>query len=205
MHRPSIPASPLPSTEQGKKILIWGGSSAMGSLSISYAKAAGYTVVSTCSPHNFEFVKSLGADHVFDHSDAATVDRIRSLFPIHYWFDTISLPPSLTTILKILAPEGGEVTKAHILLLLPPTMPGMPQLPEGVTAQMHMWSTHAPENADWSRWLLARGGFLEEAIKKGVIRGVPPERIGGLESVGQGIERVHKGVSGKKLVVEPWL
>jgi len=204
MHRPSIPAAPLPPTEQDKKILIWGGSSAMGSLSISYAKAAGYTVVTTCSPHNFELVKSLGADHVFDHSDAATVDSIRGLFPIDYWFDTISLPQSLTTILKILAPEGGEVTKADILLLLPPSMPGMPQVPEGITVKMHRWSTHAPENAEWARWLLARGGFLEEGIKSGVIKGVPAEQIGGLEKVADGIERVFKGVSGRKLVVDPW-
>jgi NADPH:quinone reductase-like Zn-dependent oxidoreductase len=204
MHRPSIPASPLPSTEQGKKILIWGGSSAMGSLSISYAKAAGYTVITTCSPHNFDLVKSLGADHVFDHSDFAVVDNIRDLFPIDYWFDTISLPQSLSTILKILAPEGREVTKADILMLLPPTMPGMPQLPEGVTGRMHRFSTRSPENAEWNKWLLPRGGFLEQGIKSGVVKGVPPERIGGLENVAEGMERVFKGVSGRKLVVEPW-
>ncbi|KAF2681811.1 GroES-like protein [Lentithecium fluviatile CBS 122367] len=204
MHYPYVPALPLPPAEQGKKILIWGGSSAMGSLSISYAKAAGYTVISTCSPHNFELLKSLGADHIFDHSDPATVDSIRNLFPINYWFDTISLPPTLTTIFKILAPSEGEVTKADILLLLPPTMPGMPQLPDGVTVRMHRFSTHAPENVDWNKWFLGRGGFIEKGIKSGVIRGVPPERIGGLEKVAEGIERVAKGVSGQKLVVEPW-
>jgi D-arabinose 1-dehydrogenase-like Zn-dependent alcohol dehydrogenase len=51
-------------------------------------------------------LKSLGADHIFDHSDPATVDTIRNLFPIDYWLDTISLRPTVSTILKILAPEG---------------------------------------------------------------------------------------------------
>jgi NADPH:quinone reductase-like Zn-dependent oxidoreductase len=204
MHRPSISAPSLPSGEQGKKILIWGGSSAMGSLSISYAKQAGYTVVSTSSPHNFELLKSLGADHIFDHSDSETVEKIRNLFPIDYWFDTISLPSTLTTILKILAPEGKPVTKANILLLLPLGMPGMPSLPDGVTAQMHRFSTHAPENADFSKWLLARDGFLERGIKKGVIKGVPAEVLGGLDKVSDGIDMLSKGVSAKKIVFEPW-
>lgn len=204
MHRPTIPASPLPANEQGKKILIWGGSSAMGALSISYAKQAGYTVVSTCSPQNFNLVKSVGADYVFDHSSAGVVEDIRSLFPIHYWFDTIGLPSTMSTIVKILAPEGKPVTKANILTLLPPAMPGMPQLPEGITAQMHRFSTHAPENAEWQKWLLDRGGFLEQGIKSGVIKGVPPELIGGLEKVANGIEAVFNGVSGKKVVFDPW-
>ncbi|KAF1958098.1 GroES-like protein [Byssothecium circinans] len=204
MQRPSIPAAPLPPSEQGKKILIWGGSSAMGSLSITYAKQAGYTVISTSSPHNFELLKSLGADHIFDHGDPAMVANIRDLFPIDYWFDTISLPSSLTTILKILAPQGQPVTKAHILLLLPLGMPGMPSLPEGVTASMHRFSTSAPENADWAEWLLARGGFLEKGIKEGVIKGVPPEVLGGLDKVGDGIEMLSKGISAKKVVFDPW-
>lgn len=176
----------------------------MGSLSISYAKQAGYTVISTSSPHNFELLRSLGADHIFDHSAASTVEGIRDLFPVHYWFDTISLPSSMTSILKILAPEGGEVTNANILMLLPPTVPGMPKLPEGVTAQMHRFSTHAPENKEWAKWLLASGGFLEQGVKGGLIKGVPALVVGGLDKVGEGVGLVFKGVSGKKVVIEPW-
>ncbi|KAF2264405.1 GroES-like protein [Lojkania enalia] len=204
MHWPSIPATPLPASEQGKKILIWGGSSAMGALAISYAKQAGYTVISTSSPHNFELLKSLGADHIFYHSDPATVGQIRNLFPIDYWFDTISLPASLTTIFKILSPDGEAITKAHILVLLPPSMPGMPQPPEGITLQFHRFSTQAPENAEWQTHFLARDGFLEKGIKSGVLKGVPSELIGGLDKASEGIEAVFKGVSAKKVVINPW-
>jgi NADPH:quinone reductase-like Zn-dependent oxidoreductase len=206
MHRPTIPATPLPASEQGKKILIWGGSSAMGSLSISYAKAAGYTVISTSSPHNFNLLRDCGADHVFDHSDPATIGAIRNLFPIDYWFDTIALKPSLSALINILAPADKPVTKANILILLPLVMTGMKaeDFPEGITTQFHRFSTHAPENAEWHAHFLARGAFLEQAIKKGVLRGVPAEVVGGLDSVAEGIERVFGGVSGKKIVVEPW-
>lgn len=176
----------------------------MGSLSISYAKQAGYTVISTSSGHNIDLLKSLGADHVFDHSDPATVGRIRELFPIHYWFDTISLKPSLTAILQILAPEGEPVTKAYIHMLLPLVMAGNPTLPEGVTVGMHRFSTHAPENADWAKYFMSRGGLIEKGIKSGVIKGVPPHLLGGLEKVSTGIEELNKGVSGKKIVIDPW-
>jgi NADPH:quinone reductase-like Zn-dependent oxidoreductase len=206
MHYPTIPASPLPESEQGKKILIWGGSSAMGSLSISYAKAAGYTVISTSSPHNFDLLRDCGADHVFDHSDPATISAIRELFPIDYWFDTIALRSSLSIIIRILAPEGGAATKANILMLLPLVMTGMKaeDFPEGVTTQFHRFSTRSPENANWHEHFLARGGFLEQAIKKAVLKGVPAEVVGGLDSVADGIEKVHDGVSGKKIVIESW-
>jgi NADPH:quinone reductase-like Zn-dependent oxidoreductase len=204
MHLPTIPASSLPASEKGKKIVIWGGSSAMGSLSISYAKQAGYEVISTSSPHNFDLLRRCGADHIFDHSDPASVGKIRDLFPIDYWYDTISLKPSVSTILKILAPEGGLVTKATILVLLPPVMIGITEFPEGITVQFHRFSTHSPENAEWHKYFLARGGFLEKAIKDDVLKAVPAEVLGGLESVATGIEEVHKGVSGKKIVVEPW-
>lgn len=204
LHRPTIPANPLPASEQGKKIVIWGGSSAMGSLSISYAKQAGYTVISTSSPHNFDLLKSLGADYVYDHSDPDTISKIQDLFPIDYWFDTISLPSTLLNIFKILAPEGKPVTQARILILLPPSFPGMPTPPEGITLQFHAFSTKAPQNADWQKWLLSRGGYLEQAIKTETLKGVPAEVLGGLEKVSEGIDTVFKGVSAKKVVIEPW-
>ncbi|KAH5254458.1 hypothetical protein HBI67_151950 [Parastagonospora nodorum] len=204
MHWPTVPASPLPASEQGKKIVIWGGSSAMGSLSISYAKQAGYTVISTSSPHNFGLLKECGADYIFDHSDPATISQIRDLFPVDYWFDTISLKPTVSTIFQILAPEGKPVTKANILVLLPPVMFGNPELPEGITVQFHRFSTHAPENEGWQEHFLASGGFIEKAIKAGVLKGVPANVLGGLEKVAEGIEKLHVGVSAQKIVIEPW-
>ena len=107
--------------------------------------------------------------------------------------------------MKILAPEGQPVTKANILVLLPPVMIGLSDFPDGITVQFHRFSTHAPENADWQKHFLSRGGFMEQAIKGGALKGVPAEVLGGLEEVVEGIEKVHTGVSGKKIVIEPWV
>jgi hypothetical protein len=50
--------------ETGKWILIYGGSSATGALAIQFA---GYKVVTTCSPNDFEPVRALGAGVVLDY------------------------------------------------------------------------------------------------------------------------------------------
>lgn len=54
--------------ENGKTLLIWGGSSSMGSTAIQLAVAAGYNVITTASPKNHAYVQSLRASEVFDHS-----------------------------------------------------------------------------------------------------------------------------------------
>lgn len=53
---PSV--SPKPT---GKALLIWGGSTSVGSNAIQLAVAAGYDVITTASPKNFDYVKKLAA------------------------------------------------------------------------------------------------------------------------------------------------
>lgn len=52
---------------KNSKVLIYGGSSSFGSLSVQYVSEAGYTVVTTSSPNHKEFVSKLGAVKVVDH------------------------------------------------------------------------------------------------------------------------------------------
>ncbi|PMD18134.1 GroES-like protein, partial [Hyaloscypha hepaticicola] len=65
-----VPYSTIDPKPTGKTILFWGGSSSVGSTTIQLAVASGLTVVSTASKKNFDYVKALGAHHVFDHSSA---------------------------------------------------------------------------------------------------------------------------------------
>lgn len=67
---------PLPTNDpkaSGKTILIWGGSGSVGAAAIQLAVASGLDVVSTSSPKNFDFVKSLGAKDVFDYKKPSIV------------------------------------------------------------------------------------------------------------------------------------
>ena len=64
----------------GKTLLVWGGSTSVGSNAIQLAVAAGYEVFTTASPRNFDYCKKLGASCVFNYSDANVVrDLIAAL------------------------------------------------------------------------------------------------------------------------------
>ena len=64
----------------GKTLLIWGGSTSVGNNAIQLAVAAGYEVITTASPRNFDNVKELGASQVFDYHSKTVVKDIINAF-----------------------------------------------------------------------------------------------------------------------------
>ncbi|MDE2147551.1 MAG: zinc-binding alcohol dehydrogenase family protein [Burkholderiales bacterium] len=63
----------------GKTVLVWGGSTSVGSAAIQLAACAGYEVVTTASPRNFEYVRQLGASLAFDYNDVEVVAKLVSV------------------------------------------------------------------------------------------------------------------------------
>lgn len=61
----------------GSYYLVWGGSTCIGQLTIQLAKYLGFKVVATASPKNFDLVKSLGCEIVFDYHDPDTPTKIK--------------------------------------------------------------------------------------------------------------------------------
>jgi NADPH:quinone reductase-like Zn-dependent oxidoreductase len=66
-------ASPQPT---GQTLLVWGGSTSVGSNAIQLALAAGYEVITTASPKNFDYVRRLGATKVFDYRSKTVVEDV---------------------------------------------------------------------------------------------------------------------------------
>lgn len=66
--------------KSGKTVLIWGGSTSVGCNAIQLAVAAGYDVITTASPRNFDYVRGLGARMAFDYASPTVVaDIVREL------------------------------------------------------------------------------------------------------------------------------
>ncbi len=71
-------AAPAAPAAIGSTLLIWGGSTSVGSNAIQLAVAAGYNVVTTASPRNFDYVTNLGASQVFDYNSSSAVSDVRA-------------------------------------------------------------------------------------------------------------------------------
>ena len=65
----------------GKRVLVHGGAGGTGSFAIQLARIAGASVVTTCSPCNNEYVRSLGADEVIDYHNQDIVAATRAWAP----------------------------------------------------------------------------------------------------------------------------
>jgi NADPH:quinone reductase-like Zn-dependent oxidoreductase len=70
----------VPPKPTGKALLIWGGATSVGSNGIQLAVAAGYEIITTASPKNFDYVKKLGASQVFDYNSKTIVDGLIEAF-----------------------------------------------------------------------------------------------------------------------------
>ncbi|KAL4738898.1 chaperonin 10-like protein [Aspergillus similis] len=105
-------ALPTEPSKDGETLFIYGGSTATGSLAIQFAKLSGYRVITTCSPHNFEFVKSLGADEVFSYKDADAAAKIRAYTndSLALVLDTISTESSAKFCDEAISTRGGDYT-----------------------------------------------------------------------------------------------
>jgi NADPH:quinone reductase-like Zn-dependent oxidoreductase len=103
----ALPTEPI---KDATPLLIYGGSTATGTLAIQFAKLSGYKVLTTCSPRNFDLVRSLGADEVYDYKDAQAPAQIRKDTDnkLKYVFDCISLESSAAFCDNAISTEGGE-------------------------------------------------------------------------------------------------
>ena len=104
---------PLPtehSDTTDNTILVWGGSSSVGSAAIQLASASGVNVIAIASRRNFDFVKALGAESVFDYTTSSLADDLieavdgRNLVGV---FDSIGLPETTRFCAHVLSLFGG--------------------------------------------------------------------------------------------------
>jgi NADPH:quinone reductase-like Zn-dependent oxidoreductase len=205
---------PLPSKPATQKtyVLIYGGSTATGALAIQYAKLSGLTVATTCSPRNFEYIKSLGADAAFDYNSSTCSKDIQSWSndSIHHAFDCISEGDSPSITIPAMSTSGGAYTtllpvpesdvrklnpKVELKYTLGYTVVGefMKFGPKEIPAK--------PEDFEFGKmfWEMSRE-LLEQGKLK--VHKITLNKYGkGFEGVLKGMDAMRRGeVSGEKLV-----
>jgi len=198
LDKPSLDAS---APAKSLKVLVYGGSSSFGGLSVQYLSQAGYKVSTTSSPKHRDSVSKLGAAAVIDHTlqPDALVNELVAEGPYDIVVDTISLPNTVAVTAGVLAAQGGGKLYAMQPAFGPET------LPDGVTRVFEPWSDslYEEKNRGLQAWLLQT--YLPQGISRGAITPLPIEKIsGGLKGVNEALDRMQKGVSGVKLVADPW-
>ncbi|GAA5867598.1 hypothetical protein JCM5296_006727 [Sporobolomyces johnsonii] len=181
----------------GKAILVWGAASSVGTVAVQLAKASGYKVVTTASPHNFEYAKSLGADAVFDYRDEKVVDKLVEALQGSEFagvYDAISENGSVEKSAEVASRVGG---KQFVATVLPPPEKLAGEVKAAAVFAVTVATTHAEVGTH------LYGTFVPAALENGSLKCKPePLIVGkGLESVQHGLDVQKKGVSAKKVVI----
>jgi NADPH:quinone reductase-like Zn-dependent oxidoreductase len=184
-------------------ILIYGASTATGTLAVQYAKLVGAEVFATASPHNFDLLRKLGADHVFNYRDADVGAQIRkaSNDKLKLAFDCIAEHGSPEICAAAISSSGGDIS-----LLLPPPKEFSRKDVDirwtlGYTALGDKYSDDFPANQEDYEFGSRFWKLSEELINSGKIKTHPVEVRNGLDGVTQGLQDLKDGkVSGVKLV-----
>jgi NADPH:quinone reductase-like Zn-dependent oxidoreductase len=184
----------------GKVILVWGGSSSVGSTAIQLAVASGVQVITTASKHNHEYCSKLGATTVIDYNSSSVADDIVSAIKdtgaeFAGVYDSISLPETFKHCFEVLQKAGGSKNMATVL-------PPPEDKPSGINAQGVFAITIATQHKEVGDAVWQK--FVPGAIESGDLRCLPePLVVGqGLESVQKGLDKNKAGVSAKKVVIE---
>ena len=99
----------------GETVFIGGAAGGVGSAAVQLAHAMGARVLASCSPHDMEWVRSCGADEVFDRTDATLLDRVYAAAPsgVNVWWDTTGRL-DLAASLRLVARSGRVIVSAGL-------------------------------------------------------------------------------------------
>lgn len=201
----------------GKTVLIWGGSTSVGCNAIQLAVAAGYEVISTSSPKNFELLKSLGATEVFDYKDPEVVDKIIDSIKGKLIAGALAIGEnSMFRCLDVLGSCQGDRRLAMATFPVPSQPGRFATLQIIYHALTSMISIMVKSKLRGIKTSLVWGSvahspvadavyceFLPEALANGKFRATPEAlAVGeGLEMIQEALDIQKKGVSAKKIVV----
>ncbi|KAI0089332.1 GroES-like protein [Irpex rosettiformis] len=190
-------------------IFVYGGSTSVGLFAIQLLHRAGYKVVTVASPKNWDLLKSLGADAVFDYKDPEAVNKIKQLTndSLHAALDTIAISESQVFTVKALGPGAGKV------IVILPVQSAAETLRSDITMkfvliytalgrEFHMY-TPWPKSLEDKEQMVDFLRKFPHFVSSGQIKSNPIRPVeGGIDGIVAGLDVLRQGKnSGEKLVV----
>ncbi|CAE6504270.1 unnamed protein product [Rhizoctonia solani] len=180
-------------TANNKGVLILGGS-------IQLARIAGFSpIVTTASAQHTDFLKSLGATHIFDRN--VNAKTIQSVFatPVSLAFDAISVAPTQELAYEVLT-TPSPAPGAHLALVLQAVDSIKEKNTDNkVTVNQVFGSSHTFRDLSVPFWQTVGQWIKDDKFVPNRVQVVG----GGLAAVPEALDLSRKGVSGVKIVIHP--
>ncbi|KAK1977245.1 chaperonin 10-like protein [Colletotrichum cereale] len=192
-----------------RHVLVYGGSTASGLFLIQLLRHDGFIPVVTCSPHNFDLVKTTGAEVAFDYKSPTCASDIRDFTQdqLAYAADCITTADSMRICYEALGGAGGRYVALVSFPIASHTRRAV--RPSWVFAMRVFGSAvdwgapykfgPSPADRDFAEAWTREVAVL---VRDGVVKPLPYRVIGEtLGDIDRGVEELGSGrVSGTKLV-----
>lgn len=205
------PESPVTS-ENPIPVLVYGGSTATGTIAVQLLKLSGYQPIATCSPHNYDLVLERGASAVFNYAatDVSAQIKTYTVGKLKYVLDCISSTESASTCYQSIQRPGGRyvslerIPPAELLVKRKAVRATFVLAAETMNESIELGKEGYDRPANKEKYTLAvrHLKMLQNLINNSKLRAHPAKILpGGLEEVVEGLQILAaNGVSGKKLV-----
>ncbi|WP_349898179.1 zinc-binding alcohol dehydrogenase family protein [Parafrigoribacterium soli] len=194
---------PLPTVApppRDETVLVWGASTSVGSNAVQLARGAGYRVIATSSPQNFDYLRSLGAESTIDRRSRTAADDIVTALDGRtlagsYAIGRRSLRPTLDVVASV--PGSRRIATAQPSVAVRFDLLGRRRHGVRVTP---VWGGTLRSN-EVGPGIYAE--YLPAALAEGTYRATPEALVigEGLEQIPAALTRLRRGVSAQKLVI----
>lgn len=190
----------------------------VGMAVIQLAKLSGFTVITTASPKNNDYLKSLGADYVFPYNDSQTSAEIKKLTEnkLYLAYDAISENGSTQGVIEALGSDIPAGKLKQVILVLPKPSEGFGEKANGVSLtdiyagtlrgkEYKVFGKDMPPNVSDREFALHSYDLLERLLADKKIQTQRVNVFGGLDKVPEGFAYMRAGKnSAEKIIYHPW-
>ncbi|KIH88424.1 hypothetical protein SPBR_06640 [Sporothrix brasiliensis 5110] len=191
---------PLPAAGSKPILVVWGGASSVGSLTVQLAHKLGFAVFAVASPRHHEKLQKFGAEVTVDYSDPeATVEKLLAAAgqrTISYAADTATDPSKTLPHLENLLLKSAAATSSTAV----PDLAYVNFAPEhkwkeGITSQFVNIGSTWSNRKDIAEWLFVSGNLASWLADGTIVPASARVIPGGLGGLKAALNEIQSGLS----------